>query len=180
MLCFRIYSFNVKGGEADVHHSIEALRIAFFECLAISTKLLKFYMMHPPLDVGKLAGIRMRVATEAQTSFKAAGVGAPHKTEMIAEMVPLANADGTLERERVESIWSINRRVQSLATSKCLRNIVYRHGRIQIRALLGEFVFTRYLTGSASRVSSVDVHVPILDFIDNLRNPKTEGAIYRL
>ena len=185
--CFELCSYDGEYSSTGITNAMEALKVALCESIADSTKSLKAYFIEIPAGAPSDSVISLVPSKLLEPSLRPAGVDDSKRsetsghTEIVARLRDMPRHLGTaIGIGHIESTNKKNHRIMDLAITQSLGKLQYRRGRIQIRALIGVFVFTRYLTSRVSKTSQKQNLEPMHIFVDSLKHPRTQGALYRL
>jgi hypothetical protein len=169
----RIFGTDSETAREAIEGAMDSVRTLFQESLQRASRCLRFILAHPPQTVEWPPNIRMipaqtngiaasRAARIEESKARVAMAEAP----MVAYQDDFANAPQILRR---------NTLTLEMAIGKGLANLALSPGRVEIKALIGCFVFNRMANPPKGQEST-----PLSAFSEKLRDTKSQGLLLRL
>ena len=165
-------------GALRLREGVDRLRTALSECATRSSTPFEVYLADLAPSVlakkeTKIIDVSALSSNNADGSFVAGTGGRPGLYRHILEMAGMPVA----EKDRIE--WEANRKKRSEFNGKVMKQtvrrglgrLVYFRGRVQMRAHIGSFIFTRHFW--TQRADSM----PIEEVVKHLQDPNTRGEM---
>ena len=169
-----IWSASSEDSETAVSAALQAIRTLIEESLNRSIRCVRFILADPPLDSKGAPSIRMvPLLTKGIASSRAAGASEARGAVAKAESPILQFEDDWAMH--VAQIKKKNALTLEMALARSLECLVVSPGRVEIKALMGCFIFNRMANAPKGFEAT-----PVSKFYERLRDTKSQGLLLRL
>lgn len=163
----------MEDAEEAIGAALDALRTLMQESIRRVGRCIRFTIAEPPVDTQEAPHLRMiSPHTAGIASSRAAPMGKMAGRVALVEQ-PMLNFDaGYVDFQQLHRK---NHLTLELALAKCLEDLRISPGRVELRALMGSFVF-----GQLPEPPAAEKAISIASFLTKLRDTRTWGHLYRL